>query len=327
MNLFRSDDEEENEKRALLGISLGAPLTEDHLKRQYRKMALIYHPDKNADPDASSQFQRIHSAYTFLLPRCADYRNKECKEEEEEEDLPKIGTYASLLFRFLKKFNRVSLNTIQTELFYCVVKKVAGACREKVLSVLEQLDKTVLLEIYEIFKEHREILHFSARLMEEIEEILRKKIENTESIVLNPFLEDLLESNLYKVTVDGIKYIIPLWHNELIYDHSGNDLSFYCNPILPDNMHIDAKNNLHVKIDCEIMSLWNSICENEGVYRISLTGGEKYTFSISGKSIVLEKKIQTFVFTGQGIARANKEKIYNIGTKGDVIFYLHLLTF
>jgi hypothetical protein len=299
-------------------------VSKEDLKRQYRKMALIYHPDKNPGEDASAQFQEINAAYHYLLPLCEDadlYESAADLEEDESKE-----SYSHLLFHFLKRFNRVSLSAIQNELFYKVVEKIGGACREKVLCLLEKLDKSILIKIYEIFKEHREVLHFSAGLIDEIEEIIRRKIENTESIVLNPFLEDLLESNLYKLTVDGVKYIIPLWHSELVYDHSGNDLQIICNPILPDYMYLDAKNNLHLQLTVPVEKIWKSIKETSGNYTFSLTEDENHMISISGKSIVLDcTKSQTFVFHAEGIARVDHKKIYNIGVRGDIIIYLTLI--
>jgi len=143
---------------------------------------------------------------------------------------------------------------------------------------------------------------------------------------LNPFLEDLLESNLYKYTVDGVQYIIPLWHHELVYDHLGDDLQFICNPILPDNIRVDSKNNLHVKIECDLLQMWKSICASkDGVYSISLTSDDRYLFQIPSKSITLDSGIQTILFLNQGIARENQEKIYDISTKGDILVYLTIL--
>ena len=38
-------------------------ITEEIIKRQYRMLALKYHPDKNHAKDADSKFQEIQSAY------------------------------------------------------------------------------------------------------------------------------------------------------------------------------------------------------------------------------------------------------------------------
>ena len=51
--------------RELLGVEHGA--STDELRRAYRKMAFLYHPDRRPDPDASIAFDRVRKAYEFLL--------------------------------------------------------------------------------------------------------------------------------------------------------------------------------------------------------------------------------------------------------------------
>ena len=49
----------------LLRATPGASVAE--LKKRFYEMAFIYHPDRNADPDASEQFRRVTEAYELLL--------------------------------------------------------------------------------------------------------------------------------------------------------------------------------------------------------------------------------------------------------------------
>jgi hypothetical protein len=50
---------------AILAVKPGA--TEDEVRRAYRKMAMIWHPDRNHDPDAASQFKSVQHAYEVLV--------------------------------------------------------------------------------------------------------------------------------------------------------------------------------------------------------------------------------------------------------------------
>jgi len=48
----------------ILGVSRSA--TESDIKRAYRKLAVVYHPDKNPDPTAEQLFKLINEAYEIL---------------------------------------------------------------------------------------------------------------------------------------------------------------------------------------------------------------------------------------------------------------------
>ncbi|GJN36186.1 hypothetical protein PR202_gb25026 [Eleusine coracana subsp. coracana] len=48
----------------VLGVSRGA--TDDELKKAYRRLAMMYHPDKNPSPEADSLFKQLSEAYSVL---------------------------------------------------------------------------------------------------------------------------------------------------------------------------------------------------------------------------------------------------------------------
>src|SRR5690348_128172 len=49
---------------AILGVNRTASLLE--IKRAYRKLAVLYHPDKNHDPKAEQFFKEVNEAYDIL---------------------------------------------------------------------------------------------------------------------------------------------------------------------------------------------------------------------------------------------------------------------
>lgn len=48
----------------ILNVSQNA--TSDEIKKSYRKLSMIYHPDKNKTPDSTGKFQEISSAYEII---------------------------------------------------------------------------------------------------------------------------------------------------------------------------------------------------------------------------------------------------------------------
>ena len=58
---------------ALLGVRPG--VEEKDLKKDYRKLAIKYHPDMNKSPDAADHFREICEAYEIVLQQ--EKRNTE----------------------------------------------------------------------------------------------------------------------------------------------------------------------------------------------------------------------------------------------------------
>lgn len=58
----------------LLGLEPGASRAE--IRKQYRMLAMRYHPDRNQDPDAEKLFILITEAYTFLLEKPVETKAK-----------------------------------------------------------------------------------------------------------------------------------------------------------------------------------------------------------------------------------------------------------
>lgn len=51
----------------VLEIMVGSSLAE--IKKAYRRMAMLWHPDKNKDTDTTEKMQKIIAAYTFLTEK------------------------------------------------------------------------------------------------------------------------------------------------------------------------------------------------------------------------------------------------------------------
>jgi len=309
----------------ILDLKQDACMEIEAIKRKYKLKALMYHPDKNKSSDASSKFQEIHDAYEFLLKHMdfIDSDDESVFSESDEDyfdfnessqNVENLTGYRWVLYSFLKNITK---NENNGSLFYMIIQKISTMCESKALETLEKIDKKLLIKIAETLKSYKDAFHFSLDFFDKIENIAKKKIENDECIILNPKLDDLFDNNIYKLKVDDFSYLVPLWHHELVYDHSGNDIYVKCYPVLPDNVSIDENNNLHVNLSLKIADL----LENENIY-FSL-GKANFAFESSELKVARSQKI---ILDKKGISRINTMDVYDISRKSDIILNITIET-
>jgi len=292
-------------------LDLSDSWTEKDLKGQYRKKALIFHPDKNVEQDTTADFQLIQEAYEFLS------EESEILDQNEEEGVsasPK--EYQSMLFKFLSPILSSDVfQEIKTKVFYTILNKITSKCEDKAVELLGKLDKKAFAKIYQLLLANKDVLHLGSDIMAKMEEMFSEKVQNDECIILNPFLEDLFENNLYKLTDNGITYLVPLWHHELIYDKGGADLYVKCIPLLPDNIEIDEKNNIHVKMSISLEDAWT---KDEIEIEI---GARKFPIIRRNLKLV---ETQIVLLANCGISKINTDDIYNVSKKSDIYIHIEL---
>lgn len=299
-----------NYKLACEVLEVSDDMSIQNIKKQYRLKALLYHPDKNPSEDANAKFQEISEAYHYLLEH--EHTKHGIIDDEDDEMLPNMD-YKYYLFRFLK--NTIKGNS-QESLLYAILKKTTTMCSEKVIQLLQNLEKPSLMKIYEILKKNKHYLHIESDLLDKIETLINEKIEKDECIILQPSIDDLFYNNLYKLTVNKHVYIVPLWHNDLVYDNSGNDVYVKCFPILDDNMELDKYNNLYVKATKSLNQIWETqSCEIEIGTR---------TVCVPIELIALKKQ-QIICMEHSGISRINSDSIYDVSQKSHIYVYLNLV--
>ena len=272
-------------------------ITEDELKKQYRKMALKYHPDKNKSLDATDKFQEISHIYVYLLNKI---KNKNTDDENEEE----YNNYKEVIYSIIEKIlKKENLNEPLSYYIKNIISLIGDICECKIQPIMEKMEK---------YRSGRG----SGRSRNNFEQ-KNEDCDKTRIMILKPNLKDLFDDNLYKLIENDLTYIVPLWHNEITYeDNSGNEIIVKCSPILPKNILLDEENNIHIILKYDIRELF---------------GKEKKDFTIEGKTYefymndvkLLEK--QTIILTNQGISRINIEEIYDVSCKSDVFVHLELV--
>uniref|UniRef100_A0A6C0B265 J domain-containing protein n=1 Tax=viral metagenome TaxID=1070528 RepID=A0A6C0B265_9ZZZZ len=287
-------------------------LTIDVLKKQYRFNALKYHPDKNSAVDAASKFQEIQSAYEYLL-HYLECENSEDDNDDEGFSKSDKNSYKNMLFSFL---NNIIINESGDSILKLILHRISNSCEKKAIEILEKVDKKITIKIYEVMKRNQEVFHFSSEFYDKLELLFKEKIKGDECIILNPDIDDLFENNLYKLKINEVTYLVPLWHHELVYDNSGSDIYVKCQPNLPENISIDNKNNLIVNVNYSMSSVWAE-------KNIEIQLGKRI-FNINTDKLMMREH-QTFVLEKQGISKINTINTLDISKRGDIVLDITII--
>lgn len=314
----------------VLGISgeIGTA-TLDEIKINYRLGALKYHPDKCKDPGAVDKFREIRAAYEYLNTHIGrDGVHEFCYYEDgvsdDESDKGKhSGDYKTMIGEFITKlfFKGVSSSGEDWKEDICrlVVSKLVGLCESKAMDYVDKIDRKTLAKLYSFIQKYREAFHLSDALIARIAEILANKEREPESetvVLLNPFLEDLQEDHLYRITESGKTFIVPLWHHELIYDNSGVDFVVRCCPVLPEHMEIDEHNNVYVYLWYYIKDVW-------GKDWMEVPFGNR-TVGFHPKHLALTPEPQTIRLCKEGISQINANNPLDNTVRKDVVLVIQL---
>uniref|UniRef100_A0A6C0D977 J domain-containing protein n=1 Tax=viral metagenome TaxID=1070528 RepID=A0A6C0D977_9ZZZZ len=290
-------------KEALNTLEIDIPLNNinlEYLKKQYYKLALQNHPDKNGNTIESTQkFQRIQEAYELLK------REISILNEDMSTNTDNLSSYVTILHSFVDGILKGKYNDIIKN----IIKKIVGGYVEDIsLKLFDDMTKEQSLTIYDFIIKYKQLLRLSDEIIIKVREIILKKFKDIQIYLLNPSLNDLFQNNVYKLDIDGKIYFVPLWHSELYFD---SDIVVKCNPELPSNVEIDEDNNL---IITERISLTFSLFDEK--VRVIKIGN--YSFELPMDQLFI-KRFQTFTLKKQGISRIIEDDIYKIEDKADII--------
>ena len=222
--------------KAIEILDISTKFTDRELKKAYYKNAIKYHPDKNGGCEmASTQFKKIREAYDFLSN--GDISQENIDDMSYSSIIKKCIYFVMPDFQWDKMFLDSTIHTVLKD------------CKKASIKLFEQLSKDKALEVYIFLSKHKDIFNIEDKILNDMLDIIKNKTQHDNIVILNPDIDDLLNDKIYKLEIGGSTFYVPLWDNEIIYDDiSGNDLIIRNIPELPNNVYIDNKNHVHIRI-------------------------------------------------------------------------------
>lgn len=318
-----------NSQQAYKVLELEPGAAYETIRRQYKMLALKYHPDKNKADGAVDKYREIKEAHDVLCSSEADPVSDHTDPMDPtgtgwftKYGLDKTALGSSTYARAASDFFEMIYNDeqFQRRIFHPLLMRVVGSCEEKALAMFRKMEKTKARKLYDILILYQDTLHLSADTLAKIRQIieaqtlsegtLSKALDVEDIVVLNPDIDDLLNQSVYKLKRgDSETLFVPLWHRELEYDGVFVD----CVPTLPDNIWLDELNNIHVKCGFKVGDLW----DKDGVD--IQVGTRIYNLDVGLLRLVSKQIVE---IDGQGIPVPNEADIFNVSRLSSV--YAHV---
>ena len=313
-----------NSQQAYKVLELEPGAAYETIRRQYKMLALKYHPDKNKADGAADKYREIKEAHDVLCISEADPASDPTSDDGwfTKYGLDKTALGSSTYARAASDFFEMIYNDeqFQRRIFHPLLMRVVGSCEEKALAMFRKMEKTKARKLYDILILYQDTLHLSADTLAKIRQIieaqtlseatLSEALDVEDIVVLNPDIDDLLNQSVYKLKRgDSETLFVPLWHRELEYDGVFVD----CVPTLPDNIWLDELNNIHVKCGFKVGDLW----DKDGVD--IQVGTRVYNLDVGLLRLVSKQIVE---IDGEGIPVPNEADIFNVSRLSSV--YAHV---
>ena len=288
-----------NYSEAIKILNLKEDFENKDLKRSYYKEALKHHPDKTNGDD--EKFKQIVNAYEYLLK----YKNIENNEEYNKKD------YLSIIKNFIKStFPNLNDNQLDDNL-----QNILFTFKNLSLKALKNIPRDDLLKLYTFIYNNHDIFGLNNVLLERLLELIKSNININNTIILNPDIDDLLNDNVFCLNLENNDLLIPLWHDNVEFDLSNNDINIINIPNLNKNIAIDKYNNINIEITIDIKRL----LEDDLTFNLG-----KKKFTIKSNELKISKN-QIYILKEKGMLKINKDDLFDTNYRGDINVMISLL--
>jgi curved DNA-binding protein CbpA len=304
----------------------------NELKKHYHIQCLIYHPDKNINnEEATLIFQNINQAYNSLreLINISKDDSNESNSNESNSNESNTNTttndynnYILNFINFITNYYCTSENNSNLEENIDNIKHYANNHIQTILIKLLDNFSIVILEDLYIFllKYKKECIYenntLSNNIITTIKTILQDKLSKYNIYILTPNIANLLNNDVYKLTINNDIIYIPLWHNELNFENNIIKIE----PLLDNNITLDIDNNIHYTYTNTFSNIIDLLNSNTNNITITI---ENYAFNIVISKLTFSK-YQIYSIKNQGLSKINTNNILDNTCKSDIIFHIYL---
>lgn len=315
-----------NTKKALeileidINVVFYKDITLEYLKRQYHKLALLNHPDKNGNTQSSNEkFKQINEAYQHLqrefnFINCENNIIDDENEINMDDHIFKGYAYGDFLQMFMRSILEGNYTDFFAKIIKIIMKSYDNVTKTISIKLFDDLDKESALNAYVFLSKHSTILHLNQEIIDSIREKVLRKYDNVEIYKLNPSINDLINNNFYKLYVSNELFLVPLWHSELYFDNSNTEILVLCEPELPETIKIDDYNNIWTEKKVSFNNELFDIIKNDGNLFINV-GEKEFKIPISELHM---KREQIYIIRGKGLAKIKKD-LCDVSEKCDII--------
>ena len=220
----------------------------------------------------------------------------------------------------MNKFSKTQIAAL-----HMIIPILMNKCETLTSAMFNHMDRESLLFIHHLIVKYYAILEISSDRLTSIHQIIKKKLQENDIIIIQPTVSELFDKNNIRVVEHEKKtYYVPLWHTEIYYNLNSFDvvkeqreLIVKCIPSLPDHIYIDEINNIYIDVRTRVETLFNQI-------KLTVAVTESISFDIPVHTLEF-KTHQTITLKKCGILMINTENMYDVSERMDVVIHLEIV--